>query len=90
MTGRYFCNEPWIGVLGIEVNQDVTFCPCYLKLQLGNLNTQSLEELWNAPSLVAIRRAFRAGELPEVCRGQLCAPALGHANYLTEIPRADE
>ena len=89
MTTRYFCNEPWIGVLGIEVSQDVTFCPCYLKLRLGNLNTQSLEELWNVPALVAIRTSFREGQLPEVCRGQLCAPALGRESYLSEIPRAD-
>jgi hypothetical protein len=88
-AGQYFCNEPWIGVLSIEVNQDVTFCPCYLKLRLGNLDTQSLEALWNASALVAIRSAFGAGELPEACRGQLCAPALGRANYLTEIPSPD-
>jgi iron-sulfur cluster protein len=76
-------------VLAVEVNQDVTFCSCYLKLRLGNLDTQSLEELWNAPALVAIRSAFSAGELPEACRGQLCPPALGHASELTEIPGPD-
>src|SRR6185295_11423955 len=51
----YFCNEPWLGVLGIETNFDVTFCPCYLKLKLGNLRQQRLEELWNTPALADIR-----------------------------------
>ncbi len=86
---RYFCNEPWIGVLSIEVDGDVTFCPCYLKLGLGNVETASLQELWNAPALVEIRRAFSAGALPSACRGQLCAPALGTASYLSEIPSAE-
>ena len=86
---RYFCNEPWIGVLAVEVNRDVTFCPCFLKLKLGNLADASLQELWNAEPLVAIRQAFSAGRLPDLCRGQLCAPALGDHNHLTEVPRLD-
>jgi hypothetical protein len=86
---RYFCTEPWIGVLAIEVNQDVTFCPCYLQMKLGNLETQSVEELWNAPALVAIRTAFDAGELPEPCRGQICPPAVGRTSELTEVPGSD-
>ena len=85
---RYFCNEPWIGVLAIEIGGDVTFCPCYLKLRLGNLAGASLHELWNAEPLVAIRRAFAAGRLAEACRGQLCGPALGTDNHLTVRPPA--
>lgn len=84
----YFCNEPWLGVLGIETDLDVTFCPCYLKLRLGNLRERSLEELWNASSLVEIRAAFQRGQLPAACQGQLCAPALGAESYLTERPVA--
>jgi iron-sulfur cluster protein len=75
-------------VLTIELDQDVTFCPCFLKLKLGNLEQASLQELWNAEPLVAIRRAFQDGRLPEACRGQLCAPALGQQSYLTEAPAA--
>jgi MoaA/NifB/PqqE/SkfB family radical SAM enzyme len=89
---RYFCNEPWLGVLAVEVDQDVTFCPCYLKMHLGNLREQSLEELWNAPKLVSLRRDFRKGRLPRACRGQLCPPAVGAHSYLSTIPdlRLDE
>lgn len=89
-TKRYFCNEPWTGVLAIEVNRNVTFCPCYLKLHLGNLETASLQELWNATPLVEIRRAFSEGRLAGSCRGQLCGPALGAENYLTQVPVVDE
>ena len=81
-----FCTEPWIGVLAVEIDGSVTFCPCYLKLRLGRLAESSLQELWNAEPLVAIRRAFAEGRLPDACRGQLCAPALGLRNHLTERP----
>jgi iron-sulfur cluster protein len=85
---RAFCNEPWIGVLAVEVNRDVTFCPCYLKLRLGNLRDATLLELWNAAPLVALRESFAEGHLPEPCRGQLCAPARGARSELTEIPES--
>jgi MoaA/NifB/PqqE/SkfB family radical SAM enzyme len=73
----YFCSEPWIGIFSVETNQDVTFCPCYLKLKLGNLNEASMKEIWNAEPLIQIRRSFQQGELPEACREQLCSVALG-------------
>jgi len=72
-----FCGEPWTGVLGIEVNSDVTFCPCFLKLHIGNLNEATLSQIWNAPPLVLIRQSFRDGVLPDACKGQLCPPVLG-------------
>lgn len=85
--GPYFCNEPWVGVLAVEVNQDVTFCQCYLKMRLGNLHEQSLDELWNAPQLVELRREFQKGNLPRACQGQLCPPAVGADSYLSRVPK---
>jgi len=85
-TAAPFCHEPWAGVLAVEVDRNVTFCPCYLKLRLGNLDGASLQELWNAPPLVEIRRAFAAGRLPTACEGQICPPALGTPSYLSEVP----
>jgi hypothetical protein len=74
---RYSCDEPWVGVLSVEVNQDVVFCQCYAKVRLGSLAEQSLEQLWNAPQLVEIRRDFARGRLPVACQGQLCPPVVG-------------
>ena len=34
---RYFCTEPWLGMFTVETNQDVTFCPCFLKMKIGSL-----------------------------------------------------
>jgi|SRR5579871_1704162 len=75
--GNYFCDEPWIGILSVETNLDVKFCPCYLNMKIGRLDESSIEELWNARPLVDMRRAFARGELPRPCRGQLCPVATG-------------
>ena len=74
---RYFCTEPWVGIFAIETNQDVTFCPCFLKMKIGNLKGSSIQEVWNAEPLVELRRSFSEGVLPEPCRGQLCPVAVG-------------
>lgn len=74
---RYFCEEPWTGSFSVETNGDVSFCPCYLKLRIGNLSESSMQEIWNCDELVALRTDFRDGVLPELCQGQLCPVAVG-------------
>ena len=89
----YFCDEPWSGIFSIETNFDVTFCPCYLKLKIGNLKEASLSEAWNSDALVALRQSFARGELPGPCRGQLCPVALGERtpdSPPAEHPRAKQ
>ena len=61
---KYFCTEPWTGVLSLTIELDAVFCPCYLKMKIGNLGEKSLAELWNSDSLVALRTSFAKGELP--------------------------
>jgi hypothetical protein len=73
----YFCEEPWTGLFSVETSLDVTFCPCYLKLRIGNLGDASIREIWNAEPLIEIRRTFARGELPRCCRDQLCPEARG-------------
>ena len=74
---KYFCAEPWTGVFSVTSELDAIFCPCYLKMKIGNLADQTLKELWNSPSLQSFRSSFANGELPELCRPQLCPVALG-------------
>ena len=77
---RYFCEEPWTGVFTLREDGDVLLCPCYLKMRIGNVHESSMQEIWNAPELVEIRRSFQRGELPEPCQGQLCPVALGNGS----------
>ena len=73
---EYFCPEPWVGIFSIETNLDVTFCPCFLKMKIGNLNEGSIQEIWNSEKLQALRESFQKGELPKECQHQLCSVAL--------------
>ena|ERR1044071_6874965 len=73
----YFCVEPWTGIFSVRTNGDVIFCPCYLQLKLGNLSEASMQEIWNAPKLIELRKCFQQGQLPEICKPQLCPVARG-------------
>jgi MoaA/NifB/PqqE/SkfB family radical SAM enzyme len=77
---KYFCNEPWDGIFSIETNLDVTFCPCFLKMNIGNLNQNSLNEIWNSEKLLQLRKTFSTGDLPQVCEKQLCSVALSKSS----------
>jgi len=74
---RYFCTLPWTGLFSIKTNLDVTFCPCFLQMKIGNLAEASIQEIWNSEKLQELRRSFSKGELPEPCRNQLCPTAVG-------------
>jgi hypothetical protein len=78
---KYFCSEPWTGLLSSEVNLDVVFCPCYLKTKIGNLRDSTLAELWNSKLVIALRESFARGELPEICRHQACPVVVGKENH---------
>jgi len=73
---KYFCPEPWVGIFSVETNLDVTFCPCYLKMKIGNLNEGSLQEIWNSEKLMELRKSFKRRRLPKICENQLCSIAL--------------
>ena len=75
--GTYFCDEPWTGIFSVQVNLDVTFCPCYLKQRIGNLGESSMAEIWNSQPLVELRESFGRGELPDTCAAQLCPVSVG-------------
>ncbi len=78
---KYFCSEPWIGVLSVTIELDAVFCPCYLKMKIGNLRDRSLNDLWNSESLIALRESFAKGDLPSICQPQLCPVAIGNENH---------
>jgi radical SAM protein with 4Fe4S-binding SPASM domain len=45
--------------------------PCeahFLYVSMGNLATQSFDQIWNSPRYAALREDFAAGRLPDVCK----------------------
>ncbi len=65
---RYFCTEPWVGMFTIQTNSDVTFCPCFLKMKIGNLKESSIQEVWNAEPYLNARRQHLESGGPDICR----------------------
>ena len=80
-AGKVFCTEPWVGVLSVTIDLQAIFCPCYLKMNIGSIGEKSLAELWNSELLQELRRSFAKGELPAVCRPQLCPVAVGEQKH---------
>lgn len=62
------CVIPWIHV-NIIPNGKVIHCCMNSDMEhiIGNLSSQSLEEIWNSDSIKAIRRQMLEGEKPKVC-----------------------
>jgi MoaA/NifB/PqqE/SkfB family radical SAM enzyme len=60
------CQMPWTGLMA-ESDGRVRVC-CYTSPTVGNLNTQTLEEIWNGPPVQSLRRSFLAGRPPSGCR----------------------
>jgi hypothetical protein len=68
MTKNTLCAVPWMH-LNFEPNGKVV--PCCLTSHhdyfAGDLNTQSIEEIWNSKNMKDLRKQFLAGEEPKIC-----------------------
>jgi radical SAM protein with 4Fe4S-binding SPASM domain len=68
MTKNTLCAVPWMH-LNFEPNGKVV--PCCLTSHhnyfAGDLNTQSIEEIWNSKNMKELRKQFLAGEEPKIC-----------------------
>jgi hypothetical protein len=63
---RGSCLAPWFGQLVIRQSGRVILC-CSANYVLGDLNRQTLGEVWNAQPMRRIRQAFHQGYLPRLC-----------------------
>lgn len=91
MAGRerpYFCSKPWTS---FEINDhkgQVTPC-CWSKVHCGNINDQSVEEIWNGPAFQAMRDHMRRGDLDPICE-PWCPYRLGeHADLRYPEPATE-
>jgi len=68
MSKNTICAVPWMH-LNFEPNGKVV--PCCLTSHhnyfAGDLNKQSIDEIWNSSNMKKLRREFLAGEEPEIC-----------------------
>jgi MoaA/NifB/PqqE/SkfB family radical SAM enzyme len=65
LTLPFACSEPWSN-LNINASGEVRPC-CFNDIVLGDLNKQSIEEIWNGPGYTALRSDMAAGRVPPTC-----------------------
>ena len=65
---RYFCRRPWTD-MSVRIDGKVFVC-CFLSTPAGDLKTQSVEEVWNAPLYQALRHDFAEGRFSDICKKQ--------------------
>ena len=72
----FYCAAPWRG-LHINPRGDVKTCCAGSPNMLGNLNTSSIEEIINGPTLKQIRQDIGQGRLHSYCNNCIKAERLG-------------
>lgn len=71
------CTCPWDWVM---VTADGVVRPCcYAKDSVGNLNEQSLEEIWNGRPMLELRYFIDQNQLHSICRDAACTYAQAKA-----------
>lgn len=61
------CIAPW-RTLVVRVDGKVNFCNCIPETEIGNIQTQSLSEIWNHHSYQLFRSNLYTGSLPQQCK----------------------
>ena len=64
------CSCPWDWVL-VTADGEIRPC-CYAKHEAGNLNEQSLEEIWNGRTMLEVRHFIEQNQLHSMCRHASC------------------
>lgn len=79
MTIKPFCTAPWNGIT-VRENGDVKVC-CSSQTVLGNINSQSIDDIFNNDIQIKIKQNLLAGIPDKNCN--LCADQLKHSGTAT-------
>jgi len=83
----FFCTKPWTS-FEIDHKGNVRPC-CWSTLVCGNINSSSMEEIWNGPAYQDIRYFMRKGQLEPICAID-CPYRVGeHKNLAYSAPVSD-
>ena len=64
------CRDPFQSLIVLYDGRVFACCHpmAHEKMQLGNLATQSVEEIWNGRLYQSLRAGLRSGDAPDICR----------------------
>jgi len=77
-----YCDQPW-SVIYMAWNGDIRTC-CFNDYSLGNVDHNTIDEIWNGPKYHSMRKSIARGQVLDVCRDCLN----GHANY-SVVPKLE-
>ncbi len=66
IKNKILCDYPFTHFEINNPNGDVTFC-CNHNMVLGNVNNNTIEEIWNSEKYQEVRRKFLDGKIFEIC-----------------------
>lgn len=69
------CSRPWTSFRIDDHKGNIKPC-CWTPLEFGNVNQQSIEEIWNGPAYVRMRELMARGEVESICAAD-CPVLLG-------------
>ena len=63
----FFCKRPWTG---FEIEHDGSVKPCCMtrETSCGNVNTSSVEEIWNGAQFRRLRELMASGQADKICK----------------------
>lgn len=64
------CHYPWTWMV-IQSDGDVRPC-CFATGSIGNVNTSSVDEIWNGKTIVELRKAILKDRVHPVCAKATC------------------
>jgi MoaA/NifB/PqqE/SkfB family radical SAM enzyme len=76
------CHYPWYMLL-IDTDGDSRPC-CWAGSSYGNLNNRSLEEVWNGPATIQMRKDFLNNHIPRGCQNKHCRVDLDHDGTMAD------
>lgn len=83
---RVFCSKPWTS---FELEHDGRVAPCCMsKIDCGNVNDQTIAEIWNGPAYQEFRRSMAAGDWERTCRPE-CPRLQGPIDDSVSAPQAE-
>jgi MoaA/NifB/PqqE/SkfB family radical SAM enzyme len=77
------CAAPWNWLL-VNNRGDCMPC-CYLQGTIGNLERQSIDEIWNGSTVQEIRKSIARDEIHPLCRGASCQYVRGEQEAVSTV-----
>ena len=68
MKSTKTCAAPWVHLHTFPNGAVYPCCLTPMEYPIGNLNTESLDEVWNSKKLCNIRKEMIEGKEPESCK----------------------